>query len=423
LENSNQQINRNRFIKDASWNSFGVLTFFACQWMISVVVVWLSDDMYNAGYLGLAMTVTNIFMTISLYNIRYFQVSDIKNEYSDSEYVASRVLTSALSFLLCIGFVSIIDYSGLQRAIIICYMLFRVNEALIDILHGINQRNHRMDYVGISLFTRGVFMLAVFVVLMWLFDLMIAVIGITVVTILIGLIYDLPRTKKLARFTAFTWKKVFALLKRCFPLMIVLFCITMIVSYARYSLDRIHGPEAMGIYVSVANPTLIVQVVAFPLFAPLVNLFAACLKEGDKKRFLKTFAYSSASIFAVIVACTIASLFIGEWGLGVLYEHELVEYAYLLPGAFVVSGLVSYIWFMNLVFTAIRDIKGLFTGNLIGVIICLATTDFFLNRYGIEGVNHVLIISQGIAVLILLLRLFYILRKKAELFTPLPDEV
>jgi O-antigen/teichoic acid export membrane protein len=390
--------------------------------MISVVVVWLSDDMHNAGYLGLAMTVTNIFMTISLYNIRYFQVSDITNEYSDSEYVASRVLTSTLSFLLCIGFVFIIDYSGLQRAIIICYMLFRVNEALIDILHGINQRNHRMDYIGISLFTRGVFMLAVFVVLMWLFDLMIAVIGITVVTIIIGLIYDLPRTKKLAHFKLFTWKKVLLLLKRCFPLMIVLLCITMIVSYARYSLDRIHGPEAMGIYVSVANPTLIVQVVAFPLFAPLVNLFAACLKEGDKKKFLKTFAYSSASIFGVIIVCTIASLFTGEWGLGILYGYELVEYAYLLPGAFVVSGLVSYIWFMNLVFTAIRDIKGLFIGNLIGVIICLAATDFFLNRFGIEGINHVLIISQGIAVLILLLRLFYNLRNKAELFAPLPDE-
>jgi O-antigen/teichoic acid export membrane protein len=378
--------------------------------------------MYNAGYLGLAMTVTNIFMTISLYNIRYFQVSDIKNEYSDSEYVASRVFTSAISFLLCIGFVFLIDYSGLQRAIIICYMLFRVNEALIDILHGIDQRNQRMDYVGISLFTRGIFMLVVFVVLMWLFDLMIAVIGITAVTIIIGLIYDLPRTKKLAHFTAFTGKKVFLLLKRCFPLMIVLLSLTMIVTYARYSLDRIHGAEAMGIYVSVANPTLIVQVVAFPLFAPLVNLFATCIKEGDKKRFIRTFTFSSASIFVVIIACTLASFFIGEWGLGVLYGRELVEYAYLLPGAFVVSGLVSYIWLMNLVFTAIRDIKGLFTGNLIGVIFCLTATDFFLNRFGLEGVNHVLIISQGIAVLILLLRLFYNLRSKTELFTPVPDE-
>jgi len=416
LENNNQQLTGNRFIKDASWNSFGVLIFFACQWMVSVVVVWLSDDMYNSGYLGLAMTVTNIFMTISLYNIRYFQVSDIKNEYSDSEYVVSRLLTCVLSILLCIGFVFIEDYSGLQRGIIICYMFFRVNEALIDVLHGINQRNHRMDYVGISLFTRGIFMLAVFVVLMWLFDLMIAAIGITVVTILIGLIYDLPRTKKLANFTPYSWDKVFALLKRCFPLMIVLFCITMIVSYARYSLERIHGTEAIGIYVAVANPTLIVQVVAFPLFAPLVNLFTTCIKEGDKKRFLKTFIYSSAAIFGVIIACTIASFFIGEWGLWILYGYEFFEYAYLLPGAFVVSGLVSYIWFMNLVFTATRDIKGLFTGILIGVIICLVTTDFFLNRFGLEGVNHVLILSQGIAGILLFIRFLWLVKNKPELF-------
>ena len=416
MENINQHITKNRFIKDASWNSFGVLTFFACQWMVSVVVVWLSDNMYNPGYLGLAMTVTNIFMTISLYNIRFFQVSDIKNEYNDSEYVVTRLLTCAASLLLCIGFVFLNDYSALQRGIIICYMFFRINEALIDVLHGINQKNQRMDYIGISLFTRGIFMLAVFVVLMWLFDLLTAVIGITAVTIMIGLIYDLPRTKKLAFFTAFTWKRVYSLLKHCFPLMIVLFILTMIVSYARYSLERIHGTEALGIYVSVANPTLIVQVAAFPLFAPLVSLFAACIKNGEKKRFQKTFASSSVAIFAVVLACTVASFFIGEWGLRILYADELVDYAYLLPGAFVVSGLVSYNWFMNLVFTAIRDIKGLFTGNLIGVIICLTTTDFFLNRFGLEGVNHVLILSQGIVILFLLLRLFSYLKNKQDLF-------
>lgn len=416
MERIKRLLNENRFIKDASWNTFGVLSYFGCQLLITFVVVWLSDDMYNAGNLNLAMTVSNIFCTIALYNIRFFQVSDIKNEYNDSEYVAARVLTCAAAVLLCTGFVFIADFSGLQRAIIICYLFFRINESLIDVLHGIDQKNHRMDYIGKSLFSRGVLMLAVFVVLIWLFDLLTAVIGITVITVMAGLVYDLQKTKKLADFVPYSRGQIFSLLKRCFPLMIVLFIITMIPTYVRYSLERIHGTEALGIYASVAAPTLIVQVAAFPLFAPLANLFAVCIKEGDKKRFIKLFTVSTAVILGIIFVFTAASFFVGQWGLGLLYGESMPQYAYLLPGAFIISGLIAYIWFMNVVFTATRDIKGVFSGNLIGVIICVAATGFFLTGFGLEGANHVMIISQSITVLCLIFRLFWYINKK--LFIP-----
>jgi len=403
----------NKFIKDTSWNSFGVLTYFACQWFMTIVVVWLSDDLRNAGNLNLAMSVSNFFVSIALYNIRYFQVSDIKNEYTDSEYTASRVISCVVSVLICIVFAVVADYSPVQRLVIIFYMLFRANEAFLDVFHGIDQQRGKMDYVGISMFFRGIAMITAFIILMWLFNLLTAVIGLFAITVIVGLVYDFPRTKKLADFTSFTWKQVFSLLKRCFPLMLVLFTITTIGSYSRYSIERINGTEALGIYASVAAPTLIVQVAATPLLAPLANLFAGSIKEKNKKKFLKIFALSSVAIFGIVLVFTGLSLVAGQWGLNVLYRDrvELTQYAYLLPGAFFISGLVAYIWFMNMVFTAIRDIKGIFAGNMIGVIICVAITDYFLNRFGIEGANHVLIISQGIVVICLIIRLLWVTRK------------
>jgi len=163
---------------------------------------------------------------------------------------------------------------------------------------------------------------------------------------------------------------------------------------------------------------LIVQVAAFPMLAPLTNLFADSIKEGDKKRFLRVFMLSSAVIIGIIIFFTGLSLLIGEWGLGILYRDraELTQYAYLLPGAFIVSGLVSYIWLMNIIFAATRDLKGIFIGNLIGVIVCLAATDFFLKRFYIDGANHVMMISQGIVVLCLLFRLLWYIKYKSGLF-------
>jgi len=393
------------------------MTYFACQWLITIIVVWLYDDLTSAGYLGLAMNISNFFATVALYNIRIFQVSDIRCEYNDSEYVVTRVLTCAAAILLCAVFVFIVDFTAKQRLIVLCYMVFRVNEAFLEVFHGINQKNWRMDYIGISLAARGIAMLAAFVLLGRLFGLLPSIIGMAIITILIGVLYDIPKTKTLARYTAYAGKQVLSLLKRCFPLMLVILAGTLIVSFSRYSVERIHGTDALGAYSSVSAPTFVIQIAASLLFVPLTNIFAECLKEGNKAKFVKIFALAFAIIAGITLAFVAASLFFGEWGLSILYDGDLIiPYAYLLPGVAIASGLTSLIWYMNLLFSATRDIKGLLAGVLIGVAICLATTDFFLNRYGLIGANNVMIISQGVAVICLTVRLLWFIKNKQGLF-------
>jgi len=229
---------KEKLIKNTAWNSLGVMTYFACQWLITVIVVWLYDDYTNAGYLALAMTITNFFTMIAIYNVRVYQVSDIKEEFNDSEYVAARILTCVASILFCAAFIFITDFTAMQRIIIICYMVFRANEAFIDVLHGIDQKNWRMDHVGVSSIARGFAMLSAFALLGWLFGLLSAIIGMAVITILIGLIYDLPKTKKLARFSTYQGKQVLSLLKRCFPLFPLLFIFQFSKFRASYSTHK-----------------------------------------------------------------------------------------------------------------------------------------------------------------------------------------
>jgi len=405
-----------KVVKNTIWNSIGVLIYFACQYMITIVVVRLYDGYMNAGYLALAMNITNFFSAVAIYNVRVFQVSDIKGEYNDSEYVIARILTCASSILLCFIFVIVAERTAMEIIIVLCYMVFRANESFIDVLHGINQKHWRMDYIGVSLAVRGVLMLAAFVLLGWLFGLLPAIIGMAVITIIIGIVYDVQKTKKLAIYTAYAGKQILSLLKRCFPLMLVILIGTIIVSYSRYSVERIHGTEALGIYASVSVPTMMVQIAISLLFAPLANLFSEALKAGDKSKFCKIFAIASAIIAGITFAFFLASHILGEWGLNILYGASIVPYTYLLPGTAIVAGLTGTMWFMNLVFAVIRDIKGILAGTFIGVIICFATTDMFLNNYGLIGANHVMIISQGAATLCLLARLFWVIKRKQGLF-------
>ena len=64
------------------YNSVGFIVYLFCQWLITIVVVRLSNY-EDAGILSLAMSINNILYAISTFGLRNYQVSDIENKYSN----------------------------------------------------------------------------------------------------------------------------------------------------------------------------------------------------------------------------------------------------------------------------------------------------------------------------------------------------
>ena len=398
--------------KNAIWNTIGMTVYLACQWLITFIVVWLYDDFTNAGYLTLAMSITNFFHYIASYNIRAFQVSDFNAEYSDTVYIIARVITCVVSVALCAVLLLVIGYPALQIGIVLTYMIFRVNEAFIDVLHGIDQKHWRMDHIGVSFIARGILMLTAFTLLGWQYDLLTAIIGMIVVTSLVNFLYDLPKAKKLIVLSPCSAKNIIALLRKCFPLMIVGLISVAIPTYTRYSLERLFGAADFRAYATVNTPTMIVLVAATLIFTPLINVFASSLKETDYKRFVGVFIKCGAAITGIIVITYLGALLLGEWGLTLVFGEPIRAYAYILSGAVIATGLTALLTYLNMIFSTTRDLKGIIYGNIIGVLICIAVTDLLLNKYGLEGANYIMILSQGVAVLFLLIRFWGTTRKK-----------
>ncbi|GMO45802.1 MAG: hypothetical protein Ta2G_00770 [Termitinemataceae bacterium] len=394
------------------WNSFGIIIFLFCQWLSTVLVVRLSGY-EDAGNFALAMTVSNVFYCVAIYNIRAYQVSDIKTEYSDNIYATTRFFTAAVSLFFCTFFLLITDYTVMQRLVIMCYMVMRAIEAFIDVLHGIDQKHWRMDIVGVSFILRGVFMLLFFVLIQILTDLLFAVLGMAAVSLLVVVFFDIPMTRKFSSFSfRFEWRRIFSLLKACFPLMLIGLLNVLVLSLSRYLLERICGTEALGIYVSVVAPTLLVQVAATFVFNPLINIFAAHFKNGEFVQFRRTFIKCCALIAGFIGICLLGITFFGEWVLCLLFGESIRPYAYLLFHAVICTGLTAFIWFMTTVLTVFRDFKGVLIGNLSGFLICLLFTVSLITRHGIAGANYSLILSQGAALGILFVAYFLNLRKQ-----------
>jgi len=359
------------------------------------------------------MNITNFFYCIAIYNIRTFQVSDINNEFTDKEYIINRLYLCGISFILCLIFVLLNNFSLMQKLIILCFMVFKCIEAFTDVLYGINQKNWRMDYIGISSIFRGIFTLVIFIIIGNYYGLLQAVIGMTITSIIICLVYDLQKTKRLSNFLSFSVYKIFFLLKKCFPLMLVILINTFIASFSRYSIEIIHGTEALGIYAAIITPALIIQIAASFILLPLINVFTAFLKESNIKNFIKLFIYTILFIICLTLIAYLLAIFFGEWALKIIFGNIVIPYVYLLNGAIIFSGLTAFMWFMNIVFITMRDIKGILIGNIIGAVICLLLTNDFLVRFNLIGANYIMILCQSVAIIFLLIK-FYINLKKLE---------
>ena len=141
-------------------------------------------------------------------------------------------------------------------------------------------------------------------------------------------------------------------------------------------------------------------------FFAVIGVFVQYIDSGEAGKFRKLLYLCGAAILTGTSVASVASFLIGEWGLALIFGDAVSEYAYLLPGiVFSVDLLVMHL-LLNIAYTAIRDIKTLTLGNLVSVLICFALSGFFVERFGLMGVNYVLILSMSVSIVFLFVRFF-----------------
>ena len=384
------------------YNSFGSMFYLACQWLITIFVVQLSSY-EDAGNLSLAISITNIFYTIATFGIRNFQVSDVNNKYSASDYVTSRLITSAASLVLCVGFVLLNQgYTAEQMGVIIIYAVFKLSEILVDVLQGIQQKASRMDYIARSFVLRGILLLSSFCLVLYLSkSLLLAITVMALLTMAVVLLIDFPTSWKLAPFRLHISKQnLKQILLECWPLMFNTTVITSLVSIPRYFLEMYYGSEVLGFYSSVATPAVIIQTACMWIYSPLISSIAEHYANHAKKEYSALLIRAVLAIIAVFVIIFIGAALLGNWGLHLLFGEEILDYAYLLIPVLFTTVLIALCYFMDMLLTISRWMKATSLA-LVGALAAeFALSVLFVQTWGMDGVNYILYIAFGIALTI-----------------------
>lgn len=353
----------NSIQKSMLFYTVGSSIYYACQWALAVVIVWISG--YEAaGVLSIAMTVCAAPAIVGLFNVRAFQVSDLKGEYSTRTYTNSRHVTNLLSVLVCICMIVAGGYNLQKAVVILIFMMYKVAEGTADVYYGIEQRHNRLDLAGISYGIRGVGTILLFVAVQMMTDnLIISLIIITICSFGVIILFDIPKCRRLEDATEVQGKRrdnaasVKSLLITCVPLAIAAFANNLSVNLPKIALENYFGSEIMGYFSSVTSPSMAVQLVALTLFAPLVTPLTEAFQQKKKNEFYNIIKKFVILLMAVAIVCVVGAMLLGKFILIIIFGAGIEPYVYLFVPSILMMILVAACSCLFSVCTLVREIK------------------------------------------------------------------
>lgn len=406
--------------QNSIYNMVGTVVYCFCQWVISaLLVVHLSPEeisVSNTGLLQLAISVTNIFYAISTYNMRTYQISDTQNKYANGDYIGVRFITATVAVILCVGYVIILGYPTRSVFCIVFYMVYKLNETFGDVLHGIDQKNHRMDYVGISYIMRGMSSTIVFAfALIITGDVLVSIIAMSAVALLIVVLYDVKSTKQFGSIKPiFNKKTITTLLVTCLPAMVSLASFTAITSIPRQVLESMRGEEALGYYGTIATPLVVVQVMATSIFNPTLTQLSEFYNEGKIRDFVKQIVKNLGLLIGIAALVCVCVMLFGKFAIGLVFGEKFVPYTHLMYGIIGCTTMYVISWLCTNTLIIMRKLNVCMVASLISLAVSSLLAKPFINLFDMNGVSFSIIIAYVIHISICLTMICKNLKAKGK---------
>ena len=373
------------------------------MWILTVLVVRLSSDYQNSGALAFAMSVGNVFYMMATYNLRTYQVADVANEYSPSNYIAIRIFTVLAAIAICTPYSIAVSPSTETVFVILLFLLFKSDEAFVNVLYGIDQQHLRLDISGKSQIIRGLVCVIVFGSLLAFTDsLQMALLAMSGSCLLVTLVFDLPKTRRLASGLKphISFNKCKALLLKCLPATLGFVISNFIVSTARQLFGLEYGESALGIYASVAAPCVVVQVMAQNIYTPMLGPIAERRHSGKINEARRV---SGILAIGTAIGCLFLSLIIlllSEPLLYLIYGSDLARYAYLVPGILAVSSCSVLLWLITDLLIVFDSLKATLLMNAVAFATMIASSGYLMNAYYMNGVSFTLCFAYSVAIVL-----------------------
>ncbi|MCH7401707.1 hypothetical protein ACFOUP_01095 [Belliella kenyensis] len=242
--------------KNFGFSVIGNLFYAASQYIILLIFIKLYS-IEDVGMFIFAGAFTSPVMLALDMQLRNFYITDQKNELALNDYFGFRTISNILGLigLTLAAFFLKPEY----LVVILIVSLIKVFESQLDLIYGVYQKKHHLDYVAYSRAVRGI--LAVFSVGLVSFifrDLIYSLLAYLVSWFILYFLYERRQVVKRGfaklnefRFSVPNKRNLGLLLTLCIPMFFSILVDKYYLNYPRLKVESLFGVEMLGIFGSL----------------------------------------------------------------------------------------------------------------------------------------------------------------------------
>ena len=409
-------IKRNSFFWNAVYAGINAL-----QSAIILLAVSRKLDISFAGMLTIGFTIGNLSATAARYGIRNFQVTDVREQYSFSDYFHCRIITFSLSVFVSAAFLLVMtgigQYSPQKGLIVFEVVVLKGIEAVEEVFVGRLQQQGRLDIgARIASIRIGISTIVIFLSVWWIQNLAVCIL----LGIISGGIIDVLLIPSGRKYTTFRIAsadriKVKELLFVGLPLCIGITLHNYIGNGPKYLVD-IYLPDGMqAICGYIMMPMFVLTILNLFIMQPAVKALGEAWNKDSRNVFRKMVIRHISMISVLMVMVLIAGYTIGLPILSRMYQVDLLPYRSDFLLLMIGGGFFTITAYLIVLLTTMRKLAGIVWGCGAALAVYIAFGGLFMNSRGFSGACMIYILANVIMAGVFLIVL---LRKKKHFILP-----
>lgn len=352
--------------KDFLWNMIGSGLYAAVTFIFTALANWLTDSV-SAGFFAMTFTTALMMQPLGIFEVRPFQVTDVRFKYQFAHYFSFRLVTCCLFLMagMVYGFITA-DGAGMFIAVMMVF-LFKSVDCVGDVFEGEFQRRERMDIAGKSLAYRMVLVIAAYCITIALTKNILAAVTVTAGAAFVGFfLFDIRWMRRFSGIKLeFSSDQVRAILQDCLVLCLSSLMCSYTWNCSKYAVEAVMGNQVATIsYNMLMMPTLAINLVSGIIFKPLLTSLALKYAQGRIKEFYGVIRKLLLGIGLLTGAALAGAFLLGIPVLSLLTPYSLSGYRGVLLVLVLGSGFTAVTVILYYVLTVMRRQYLIFFGYL-----------------------------------------------------------
>lgn len=400
--------------KNFIWNIIGS-TFSAFNSLFFMIIVTRLNGVDNAGIFTFAFSTACLLYVIGIYSGRVYQVTDDDKDISDSDYFHSKFVTCFIMLVVAILFCIFRKYNLIKALIIILLVIFKALEAFSEGMYAIIQENNELYKVGISLFTKAILGLILFLIADLLTNnLLVAISALILVNIVIIILYDFKNLTLLKfKIEKFNYKKIKKILLFGFSAFAFTFLTQYVNNAPRYAIDSTLSDNMQTIFGIIIMPSTVMVLLGQFIIHPFILSLKESLKKS-KKEFCKLTIYLIVAIIVMGLEAGLMAYLLGIQVLNLIYNIKLDNYL----NALMIVILGATIYEVTVILsTSLITMRSTLSQLIIFIIVSIfafVVAPILVKRYLILGAVCSYAISMTLLLVLYIITFIFIVKRYKE---------